>query len=115
MFGQSGIGVPDDNRTYALNSADLVVPNMEAWRLMWDFTALHQLYEELPGDTPLAQRALHTANEIMNVFQVGDLATVPKARKVAEEVLGKDWEKEITWDSSWAERQKGSLWGVGHW
>lgn len=43
---------PDMNRWYSLSSADLVVPNMDAWGLLWDFETLKQLADALPGNTP---------------------------------------------------------------
>jgi alpha-mannosidase len=109
MFGIDNMSPPDQNRYYALNSADLVVPNMEAWRLMYDFQTLRQTVQELPRDTPLRDRCLHVANEMMNVFESGSLESVARCRKVAEEILGEDWE------SRKASKERGSLWGVGHW
>jgi alpha-mannosidase len=44
---------PDMNRWYSLDSADLVVPNMDAWGLLWDFETLKQLSDALPGNTSL--------------------------------------------------------------
>ncbi|KAI9633630.1 alpha-mannosidase [Dioszegia hungarica] len=114
MFGIDNMAPPDQNRYYKLNSADLVVPNMEAWHLMWDFQTLHQTMRELPDDTPLRNRCLHVANEIMNVFQEGSLESVTKCRKVAEEILGEAWEKEIGKESKKAAKERGALWGVGH-
>lgn len=40
------------NRYFTLASADLVVPNQEAWRLLWDFQTLRELIDTLPGNTP---------------------------------------------------------------
>jgi alpha-mannosidase len=78
------------NRYFGLASADLVVPNQEAWGLLWDFTALRQLVDTLPGNTPyvlsrfpfpstnltilcrLQNKALVASNAIMNVFDKGD-------------------------------------------
>lgn len=115
MFGQNGEEAPDPNRYYKLESADLVVPNMDAWRLMWDFDTLHEVGQQLPGDSPLGNRAKNGANEIMNAFQTGSLESVVEARKTAATVFGKDWEKEIAKESENAQDQEGSLWGVGHW
>lgn len=114
MFGIDNMDPPYQNRYYALNSADLVVPNMEAWRLMYDFDILHQTVRELPDNTPLRNRCLHVANEIMNVFD-GSLESVAKCRKVAEDILGVDWEKEVGKESEKASKERGTLWGVGHW
>ena len=46
------IDPPDMNRYFSLASADLVVPNMEAWGLLWDFQTLRELVDTLPGNTP---------------------------------------------------------------
>lgn len=115
MFGQNNMSPPDQDRYYSLNSADLVVPNMEAWRLMWDFQALHQTMQVLPRDTPLRDRSMHVANEIMNAFESGSMDSVKKCRKIAEEILGEHWEKSIGKESEKAGKQEGTLWGVGHW
>ncbi|EIW69817.1 hypothetical protein TREMEDRAFT_43495 [Tremella mesenterica DSM 1558] len=114
MFGQNGMDPPDPNRYYQLGIADLVVPNMEAWRLLWDFDAIHQLVNDLPGDTPLRMKALWVANEMMNVFQVGNVDSISKAREVGKVVLGEKWMEEIELESKHAEKQEGALWGVGH-
>lgn len=66
------------NRYFRLASADLVVPNQEAWGLLWDFQTLKELVETLPGNTSLQNKALAVANEIMNVFQNNDQASIPR-------------------------------------
>ncbi|VDB95691.1 unnamed protein product [Peniophora sp. CBMAI 1063] len=83
---------PDNNRYFTLASADLVAPNPTAWALMLDFDALKQLADSLPGNTALQNKAIVTANEIMNVFKTGDESTMVEARKRAEEVFGVGWE-----------------------
>ncbi|KAJ7106801.1 hypothetical protein C8R43DRAFT_207591 [Mycena crocata] len=78
MFGMAGggIGPPDPNRYFQLAMADLVVPNQDAWRLLWDFTTLRELVDVLPGGTPLQNKALATANAIMNTFDHKDLCVL---------------------------------------
>ncbi|KAG8691622.1 Glycoside hydrolase, 38 vacuolar alpha mannosidase [Ceratobasidium sp. 423] len=85
MFGISGIAPPDQNRYFTLASADLVVPNQDAWHLFWDFTTLREIIDDLPGNSPLQNLALRTANEIMNEFQVDD----PLYPSLFEEVKSK--------------------------
>ncbi|WVR08478.1 hypothetical protein IAU60_005533 [Kwoniella sp. DSM 27419] len=114
MFGINDMDPPDQNRYYRLNSADLVVPNMDAWRLLWDFNAIHQTYNTLPDDSSLSRHCQYVANEIMNVFKRGSLESVAEGRKVAQTILGKEWESDIGKDSKDAEKQSGTLWGVGH-
>ena len=56
MFGVSVsddvFDAPDMNRYFSLASAALVVPNMEAWGLLWDFQTLREIVDTLPGNTP---------------------------------------------------------------
>jgi alpha-mannosidase len=40
------------NRYFGLGTADLIVPNLDAWHLLWDFTTLKELCDTLPGNTP---------------------------------------------------------------
>ncbi|KAG5222558.1 glycoside hydrolase family protein [Salix suchowensis] len=80
------------NRYFTLASADLVVPNQQAWALFWDFVTLREIADTLPWNTPLQNKALSTANEIMNVFNKGDASDINRARKLAEEVFGEGWE-----------------------
>ncbi|GJJ13977.1 hypothetical protein Clacol_008234 [Clathrus columnatus] len=87
------IDPPALDRYYQLASADLVVPNQEAWHLMWDFFTLKQLSETLPGNTPLQNKALVVANAIMNTFSKEDVKSIPSARKLVEEIFGEAWFK----------------------
>ncbi|KAF8604347.1 glycoside hydrolase family 38 protein [Ceratobasidium sp. AG-I] len=118
MFGISGIAPPDQNRYFTLASADLVVPNQDAWHLFWDFTTLREIIDNLPGNSPLQNLALKTANEIMNVFNVEDPDTIAKSRKLAEAVFGSDWAKEgadvykLRGNGKGADREQ--VWGIGH-
>ena len=101
------------NRYFQLASADLVVPNMEAWHLMWDFQTLRELTDSLPGNTSLQNKALKTANAIMNVFEKGDPSSIAHARKVAEEVFGEGWHEKS--DSIYEEGpENAQIWGIGH-
>ncbi|KZV87865.1 glycoside hydrolase family 38 protein [Exidia glandulosa HHB12029] len=84
---------PDMNRFFGIGTADLVVPNQEAWGLRWDFNTLKELSQTLPGNSPLQNQALVAANEILNVFDHRDPSTITKARKIAARVFGKDWEE----------------------
>ncbi|KAG6332318.1 hypothetical protein ID866_6771 [Astraeus odoratus] len=86
------IAPPDMNRTFQLASADLVVPNQEAWHLMWDFHALREIVDTLPGNSSLQNKALVTANAIMNAFTTGDKENIKEMRAIAEDVFGKGWQ-----------------------
>ncbi|KAG6847892.1 hypothetical protein H0H93_005147, partial [Arthromyces matolae] len=107
------IDPPDMNRYFSLASADLVVPNQEAWALLWDFTTLRELIDTLPGNTPLQNKAIVAANEIMNVFKRGDPQGIRDARKVAEGVFGEGWESKG--EGIYDEGSKNSqIWGIGY-
>lgn len=86
------IAPPDMNRYFQLATADLVVPNQDAWHLMWDFSTLREIVDTVPGNTALQNKALVTANKIMNVFKSGDPENVKRMRGIAEDVFGKGWQ-----------------------
>jgi alpha-mannosidase len=101
------------HRYFRLASADLVVPNQEAWRLLWDFTTLKEISETLSGNTGLQNKALKVANEIMNVFNNHDLASIHRARKLAAEVFGEGLdEKGAKIYQEGPERAQ--VWGIGY-
>lgn len=100
------------NRYFRLDSADLVVPNQEAWRLLWDFTTLKELVDALPGNSVLQNEALTAANEIMNVFRRGNPANVRAARRVAEGVFGCGWEDKGA-DIYREGTKRALVWGIG--
>lgn len=76
-----------------LESADIVVPRMEAWHMMWDFRVIKDLARILPAESRLASKALYVGNEMLNVFRHDDLSSIGKARKIAEQILGKGWQE----------------------
>ncbi|KAI0319402.1 glycoside hydrolase family 38 protein [Amylostereum chailletii] len=104
---------PDMNKYFQLASADLVVPNQEAWGLLMDFGTLRELVDNLPGNSVLQNKALTVANKIMNVFHKNDPSTIGEARKLAEEVFGENWEKKGAkiYEDGTKEPQ---IWGIGH-
>ena len=101
------------NRYFGLASADLVVPNQDAWNLMLDFTTLRELADTLPGNTSLQNKALVTANEIMNVFNKNDVGSIARCRKLAEAVFGEGWaaQKEKIYDAG---ENKPQIGGIGY-
>jgi alpha-mannosidase len=98
------------NRYFNLASADIVVPNQDACmseegvfgilvdcllsgHLMWDFNTLREIVDTLPGNSPLQNKALVTANAIMNAFKTGDPENINQMREIAEDVFGKGWQE----------------------
>ena len=100
------------NRYFGLASADLVVPNMDAWGLQLDFNTLRQIADTLPGNTSLQNKALVAANEIMNGFDKDDLSSIQRSRKIAAEVFGEGWEEKA--ESVYKEGPKTQIWGIGY-
>ncbi|KAH9958156.1 glycoside hydrolase family 38 protein [Russula dissimulans] len=117
MFGVpwngDSIQPPDQNRYFQLASADLVVPNMPAWGLLWDFTTLRELISSLPGNSTLQNKALTVANAIMNVFNKNDPESIPAARKLADEVFGEKWEERGVGIFEHGPKEA-QVWGIGH-
>jgi alpha-mannosidase len=98
--GMFGNGVPDNNdppdqnRYFTLASADIVVPRMEAYRLLWDFRTIRDLALHLPDSSPLGTKCMEVGNTIMNTFKSTDLSTIAHSRCLVEKVFGQNWEQE---------------------
>jgi alpha-mannosidase len=118
------------NRYFRLDSADLIVPNQEAWGLLADFQTLvgrlpsptnktdrlssqRELVDTLPGNTPLQNQALTTANAIMNAFSAGSPESITAARTLARGVFGESWEAlgARVYDVG---PETPLVWGIGH-
>ncbi|KAG1744557.1 glycoside hydrolase family 38 protein [Suillus paluster] len=78
-------GVPWNGDTIA--PPDVNLPR----HLMWDFDTLREIVDTVPGNTALQNKALVTANKIMNAFKSGDPENVKRLRGIAEDVFGKGW------------------------
>jgi alpha-mannosidase len=101
------------NRYFQLASADLVVPNMPAWGLLWDFTTLRELIGTLSGNSTLQNKALTVANAIMNTFYKNDPGSILAARKLADEVFGENWGEHGV-DIYKHGSKEAQVWGIGH-
>jgi hypothetical protein len=88
-----------------------------AWRLLWDFQLLRGLVDEMPRDGPLQNKALWVANKIQDTFRQDDPATIGECRRIAQEVLGKDWDKleeGVYEQGNRKDRDDTALWSLGH-
>ena len=66
-----------------LTRARLVVRDRLAWDLLWDFSVIKEMAENLPVDGPHQGQALAAANEIANAVSLDDRATFEAGRAVA--------------------------------
>lgn len=90
MFGVSGTGmVPDPNRRFRLQTADLVVANKKAWALYHDFELLRNFIFNTSENTQRQHEALYAANEIINAFKPGDDKSIEEGLRIASEWLSK--------------------------
>ncbi|OLL24027.1 Alpha-mannosidase [Neolecta irregularis DAH-3] len=100
MFGLSdGISPPDMGRVMHVNTADIVVPNMPAYRLFWDFQIISDCAIKLPQNSWESYLALEIGNKIQNAFMSGVQDTLEECRKLAQEFLGKDVDSDKVFDS----------------
>ena len=102
------------NRYFSLASADLVVPNQDAWNLLLDFQTLRQISDALPGNTPIQNKALVAANKIINVFDHKHPSTVIECRKIAEGVFGEGWQEKGEKIYEEGIHKESLVWGIGH-
>lgn len=113
MFGFGGDGNPDPNRYFRLDRCDLVLPNVEARKLFWDFWIIGDAARELGGSSNWQKfQASSVANEIMNVFDPNDVSSVKKGRELAKKILGEQVDSEEVYDTNPYKRV--DVFGVGN-
>lgn len=88
MTGNGSGGVPDPNRHFQLSKCDLVLPNLEARRLFWDFWIISDGAREFPGNSLQKWQANQLCNDIMNAFNPEDVNSIKECRQIAEKYLG---------------------------
>ena len=85
MFGLSdGGGRVQKSSLGILRHARIVTRNPVAWDLLWDFTIIRELAEELPVTGPYQGPAMTLANEIANVVTISDPSTYAAGRALAK-------------------------------
>lgn len=89
MFGNGDGGNPDPNRYFRLNRCDLVLPDVEARKLFWDFWIIGDAARELGGG-PQKYQAASVATKIMDTFNPNDRKSIKKCRELAKSYLGPD-------------------------
>lgn len=89
MFGNGDGGAPDENRYFRLDRCELVLPDMNARRLFWDYWQLTDLAREGEHGSAKFQAAL-VATKIMETFDPSDRSSILKCRKLAQKILGPD-------------------------
>ncbi|CAK9439889.1 uncharacterized protein LODBEIA_P39890 [Lodderomyces beijingensis] len=110
MFGNGAEGEPDANRYFTLSKAHLVVPNLEARKLFWDFWILGDAAREFPGGYWQKHQAADVATKIMNAFDPEDSASIGKCRELAKSYLGPDIDSEEVFEKG----KKVDVFGVGN-
>lgn len=105
---------PDPYRYFKLQSADLVLKRLDAWRLLWDFNLLRGSVDWIGRDTVLQNKALWVANEIQNTFRHNDVSSIARCRSLAQEVFGDKWDAKP--ESVWSAPTitKPTVWAMGH-
>lgn len=89
MFGNGDGGNPDPNRYFRLNRCDLVLPDLNARRLFWDFWIIGDAARELGLGGDKYQAAL-VCTQIIDTFDPNDRSSILKCRKLAASFLGPD-------------------------
>jgi len=81
--GLFGVGGGAFSQLGLLRQAEIAVLDRDAWDLLWDFTVIAEMANELPAETPRAGQALAAGNEMVNLCNLDDRQTWPAARAVA--------------------------------
>ena len=83
----NGLFGSEPEATFQLKKAEIALFDRDAWDLYWDFVVIADMANLLPPNSPRAGQALWTANEMMNVCQLDDSTSWPKAREIAAKFL----------------------------
>lgn len=110
MFGNGSDGSPNPNRYFQLSKCDLVLPNLEARRLMWDFWIIGDAAREFPGNSWQKWQANQLCNDIMNTFDPDNVESIGECRKLAKRYLG----DKIDSDEVFATDSRIDVFGVGN-
>lgn len=87
MFGNNS--PPDPNRYFRLETADLVVPNLQARALYIDFWIIGDASREFPDNSWQKHKAREVCNRIINAFDVENPdRSIAKCREIAREYIG---------------------------
>ncbi|CAK7893939.1 alpha-mannosidase [[Candida] anglica] len=90
MFGVGDQGNPDPNRYFGLDKCDLVLPNVTARKLYYDFWIISDAAREFSGQQWQKWTANSICNEIMDTFDPEDVKSLDKCREISKRYLGKD-------------------------
>lgn len=99
MFGNGDGGNPDPNRSFRLNRCDLLLPDVEARKLFWDFWIIGDAAREL-GLGPQKYQAASVATRIMDTFDANDRKSISKCRKIAKTFLGPDIDSDAVYHTN---------------
>ena len=102
---------PDPNRKFDFAVAELRIPNMDAWRLFWDYYMLQDIAQTFPNNSWEAQRCWQIAVDIINAFRRGDRESLFKGRTIAQKLFGDDINTDAVWKDKSAENM---IYAIGH-
>ncbi|KAI8071075.1 glycosyl hydrolases family 38 N-terminal domain-containing protein [Gongronella butleri] len=91
--GMFGVGasdsmVPDPNRYFRINTADLVVPNAPVQRLYHDLWVIYGVAYDTVNDSSRARQAVWVLNSVINQFSLND-KDIDKCLALTSEFLSK--------------------------
>lgn len=102
---------PNNNRYFRLNTADLVLPNVEARALYIDFWIIGDASREFPGNSWQKHLARDVLNRIINAFdRERPDETIPKCREIAREYIGEHVDSPDVYKSG----KRDLVWGIGN-
>lgn len=120
ITGNGSGGKPDANRYFNLSKCDLVLPNLTARKLYWDYWILSDAAREFPGDSWQKWQANQLSNDIMNHFDPDNVDSLKTCRDLATKYLGdkRDSSQVFNPDSKgvspFASKSKYDVLGVGN-
>lgn len=117
MFGVgmgSDIAPPDPNRYFRLNTADLLLPNLEARALRIDYWIITDAAREMSGESWQKYKARQVATDIIEAFDPDDVASIVKCREIAATFVGKHSNSSKVYQDLAPNGNKIDVFGIGH-
>lgn len=117
MFGlgtPSSISPPDENRYFVLNTADLLLPNLEARALKIDYWEITDAAREFNAESWQKYRARQIALEIIDAFDPNDVESIKKCRKIAAKFIGPNADNEKVFHDTNGSQNKIDVYAIGH-
>lgn len=88
LFGFNEMGSVQETQFIGwLRQAEIALFDRELWDLLWDYTIIQEMAQEMPANSVRGRQALFAANQMVNCIDLDKRKTWAEARKIAKKFL----------------------------